>query len=106
MSRREQIEALLADDPDDSFLLYGLAMEYRKEGAHHEAIARFDQLVQQAPPYVPAFFMAGQMLAEAGRIDEARAWLRRGIEEANRQGNAHAAGEMAELLMTLGQLGE
>ncbi|UUO08776.1 hypothetical protein M4951_10785 [Blastopirellula sp. J2-11] len=106
MSRREQIEALLADEPNDSFLLYGLAMEYRKEGAHAEALARFDQLIQQTPPYVPAYFMAGQMLAEAGRANESRTWLRDGIEEAQRQGNAHAAGEMSELLMTLGQMGE
>jgi homoaconitase/3-isopropylmalate dehydratase large subunit len=36
------------------------------------------------------------------RIDEARATLREGIEEARRQGKAHAAGEMSELLMSLG----
>ncbi|TWT31460.1 hypothetical protein [Blastopirellula retiformator] len=106
MSRREQIEALLADDPNDAFLLYGLAMEYRKEGAYEEALDRFKLLVKQTPPYVPAFFMAGQMLAEADRANEARTWLREGIEEANRQGDAHAASEMSELLMTLGQLGE
>ncbi|MCC9604641.1 tetratricopeptide repeat protein [Blastopirellula sp. JC732] len=106
MSRREQIEALLADDPNDAFLLYGLAMEYRKEGAYDEALTRFDQLIQQSPPYVAAFFMAGQMLAEAGRVNDARTWLRNGIEEAQRQGNGHAASEMSELLMTLGQMGE
>ncbi|PQO44673.1 tetratricopeptide repeat protein [Blastopirellula marina] len=106
MSRREQIESLLADDPNDSFLLYGLAMEYRKEGAHEKALERFDQLIRQSPPYVPAYFMAGQMLAEAGQANDARSWLRDGIEEAQRQGNGHAAGEMSELLMTLGQMGE
>ncbi len=31
MSRREQIEAMLRDEPNDLFLRYGLAMEYRKE---------------------------------------------------------------------------
>ena len=31
-SRREKIEALLADDPNDSFLRYSLAMELDKEG--------------------------------------------------------------------------
>jgi hypothetical protein len=35
-------------------------------------------------------------------VDDARRVLREGIEEARRQGNAHAAGEMADLLMTLG----
>ena len=32
----------------------------------------------------------------------ARRILREGIDEARRQGKAHAAGEMAELLMSLG----
>jgi hypothetical protein len=36
------------------------------------------------------------------RIDEARTALRDGIEQARRQGNAHAAGEMSELLASLG----
>jgi hypothetical protein len=32
--------------------------------------------------------------------------LRTGIEEARRQNNQHAAGEMAEFLASLGSLGE
>jgi len=32
--------------------------------------------------------------------------LREGIEEARRQGNAHAAREMSELLMGIGENGE
>jgi hypothetical protein len=39
------------------------------------------------------------------RNDEAREALRRGIDEARRQGNTHAAGEMSELLASLGREG-
>jgi hypothetical protein len=46
--------------------------------------------------------MAGRQLVALGRIEEARRALREGIEEARRQGNTHAAGEMGELLMSLG----
>ena len=42
---------------------------------------------------------------EGYRIDEARSALRDGIEQARRQGNAHAAGEMSEFLASLGDLG-
>jgi hypothetical protein len=45
-------------------------------------------------------------LVRLERIDEARRWLREGIEAARQQGNAHAAGEMSELLASLGALGE
>jgi hypothetical protein len=46
--------------------------------------------------------MAAQQLARLERVAEARAVLRTGIEEARRQGNGHAAGEMSEFLAGLG----
>jgi hypothetical protein len=105
-SRRERIEAMLADEPGDAFLRYSLAMEFDKEGRNDESLSLLRTLGKDATPYVPAFFMAGQQLTRLGRIEEARAVLRDGIEEARRQGNAHAAGEMSEFLAGLGSLGE
>lgn len=106
MSRRAKIEAMLAESPDDTFLRYGLALELEKEGKHDSSLAELGRLMQADPPYVPAFFMAGQQFARLGRIDEARRALREGIEQARAQGNAHAAGEMSEFLAGLGRLGE
>jgi hypothetical protein len=102
MSRREKIEAMLADDPRDVFLRYSLAMELDKEGSHGASLARFAELIGDDPPYVPAFFMAGQQLARLGRLDEARGTIQRGIEAAAKQGDTHAASEMAEFLASLG----
>jgi predicted Zn-dependent protease len=106
MSRREKIEAMLQDDPTDTFLRYGLAMEYRSEGNHDASLAKLSELTKDETPYVPAYFMAAQQLADLGRIDEARSFLRDGIDEARRQGDGHAAAEMSELLSSLGELGE
>lgn len=102
MSRREKIEAMLADDPGDTFLRYSLAMELDKEGDHEASLAKFAELSRDNPPYVPAFFMAGQQLARLGRLDEARAILANGIEAAHVQNDMHAAGEMTEFLASLG----
>ena len=106
MSRREKIEAMLVDEPHDTFLRYSLAMELDKEGEHDASLAKLSELSADEPPYVPAFFMAGQQLTRLGRIDEARTFLRNGIEAARAQNNAHAAGEMSEYLAGLGELGE
>jgi tetratricopeptide (TPR) repeat protein len=106
MSRREKIEAMLIDEPGDTFLRYSLAMEYRSEGNHDASIAKLRELSVDRPPYVPAFFMAAQQLVDLGRIEEARTFLRDGIDEARRQGDSHAAAEMSELLASLGELGE
>jgi thioredoxin-like negative regulator of GroEL len=100
--RRQKIEAMLAELPDDRFLRYSLAMELQKEGRHDESLDRFRDLMAEDPPYVPAFFMSAKQLVELGRIAEARAALREGIEEARVQGDQHAASEMSDLLTALG----
>lgn len=102
-SRREKIETLLQDDPHDPFLRYSLALELDKEGRHDESLTGLAQLAAGVPPYIPAFFMAGQQLVRLGRIEEARTALRDGIEAARTAGDLHAAGEMGELLATLGR---
>jgi tetratricopeptide (TPR) repeat protein len=102
LSRREKIEAMLADDPGDTFLRYSLAMELDKEGNHDASLAKFTELTRDDPPYVPAFFMAAQQLTRLGRTDEARTILRHGIAAANAQNTHHAAGEMTEFLASLG----
>ena len=105
LSRRQKIEAMLADEPRDTFLRYSLALELEKEGDHAGSLERLGDLQRDEPPYVPAFFMAAQQLTRLSRIDEARATLRDGIEQARAQGNSHAAGEMSEFLASLGSLG-
>ena len=106
MNRIEKIEAMLAEDPGDSFLRYSLAMELRGQGEHEKSLARLNELISDDPPMVPAFFMAAQQLVELDRVDEARRHLRNGIDQARAQGDSHAAAEMSELLSSLGELGE
>jgi thioredoxin-like negative regulator of GroEL len=105
-SRRERIESMLAEDPLDDFLRYSLAMELRKEGNHSLSLEKLGELTRQAKPYVPAFFMAAQQLVDLQRVEEARTFLRQGIEQARQQNDQHAAAEMSEFLSQLGMLGE
>jgi len=100
-SRRAKIEAMLADEPEDTMLRYMLAMELAKEGAHDRSLELLAGLSQDDPPHVPSFFMAAQQLVQQDRLDEARTFLRDGIEAARQQGDAHAAGEMSEFLAGL-----
>ncbi len=102
-TRREKIEALLRDDPEDVFLRYSLALEMEAAGEWEPCLEILEDLARGTPPYVPALQMAGQFLAARGRAEEARRALREGIDAAREQGNTHAAGEMSELLMSLGE---
>ena len=100
-SRREKIEALLADDPNDAFLRYSLAMELDKEGQLEASAALFRGLMADSQPQVAAFFMLAQQLARQNQSLEAVGGLRAGIEQAEIQGDSHAAGEMREFLAGL-----
>ena len=100
-TRREQLEALLTEEPNDSFLRYGLAMEYVSQGDDAGAVLRFAELFAATPDYMPGYMQGGQALGRLGRVEEARETFRRGIAMAQQQGNHHAAEEMQEMLENL-----
>src|SRR5205823_14511599 len=99
-NRRQMLEEMLAETPDDPELHYALAMEDISAGDHETAIRRFRELIARHPdrPHVPAFLMAAQSLLKLNRTADAAAILREGVEAARKQNNQHAQGEMQGLL--------
>lgn len=99
----DAIEAMLADDPDDAFLRYGLAMEHASAGDDATCVTVLRDLIARttATPYVPAFLQAGQALVRLDRIEEACTVLRTGVDAARRAGDTHAQGEMQGLLESI-----
>lgn len=102
-ARMEQIEAMLAEEPDDAFLRYGLAMEHASQGDDAGCVAVLRDLIVRtaASPYIPAYLQAGQALVRLDKISEAATLLRDGIAAASRVATAdalHARGEMQGLL--------
>jgi predicted Zn-dependent protease len=98
--RRQMLEEMLAESPDDNELRYALAMEEVSAGDLEAAVRRFRELASLGPDksHVPAFLMAGQILQKLGRAGEAIAILRDGVEAAQKQNNMHALGEMQGML--------
>jgi len=92
------LKEILAQQPDDAFARYGLAMAYASEGDLTPALAEFDRLLEQHPDYTAGYFMAAQTLVKAERPAEAQERLREGIASAHRTGNQHALSEMQQLL--------
>lgn len=92
------LERLASSGTADSFALYGLAMEYRKEGRTEDALTAFQTLRDKDPDYLPMYLMAGQLLSEADRNAEARTWLEAGIALASRKGDTKAKSELMSAL--------
>ncbi len=100
-TRKQQIEEMLADDPNDPFLRYGLAMEYVGVGDDAAAVNCLQDLIAVAPDYVPAYQQLGQTLVRQGRTAEARLAMRQGVDAAQKAGNQHARDEMQGFLDNL-----
>lgn len=101
MSRREQLEQLLAAEPHDPFLRYGLAMCCASDGQDNIAQDHFRQLLRDHPDYVAGYFQWAQLLVRLDEPEQARPLLQTGISVAIRTGDRHAAGEMTEFLASL-----
>lgn len=98
MDRAATFRSFIARKPDDPFPRYGLAMELRARGDRPGAIAEFATLIERFPDYVPAYLLAGTTLADDGQLGAAADVLRRGLAAADRQGDSHAARELASAL--------
>ncbi len=93
---------LVNDNPNDAFARYGLAMEFSKANDVETAMQHFNRLVELHPDYAAGYFMAAQLLARVGRVDDAKNYLTNGIAAAARSNNDHARGEMEAMLAELG----
>lgn len=101
MTRKQQIEAMLAEEPQDVMLRYMLAMEHVSQSDDAGAVERFRELLAVDADYVPGYMQAGQALARLGRAEEARTTFRQGIAVARQKQDLHAAQEMEGMLAGL-----
>jgi tetratricopeptide (TPR) repeat protein len=101
MDRVAMLKEILAENPNDAFARYGLAIEYANAGDTATALREYEKIATANPEYVPAYQMAGQLLINLGRHADARAWFEKGIVAARRAGNKHAETEMQGMLDTL-----
>jgi thioredoxin-like negative regulator of GroEL len=101
--RRRMLEESLSEDPSDTFLRYGLAMQCLREGDVAEGRRRLLGLIADHPDdQIAAYQQLGQSYTETGEKESAFEILRTGIAKARSRGDLHAAAEMEGLLATLG----
>ena len=96
-TRREFLEEVVRNQPDDTFARYGLAMEL----ANSEptvAWIHFLYLLEHHPEYGATYHQAGTFLSKQGQLEEARRVLTTGLEVTARQGKQHAQAELQAAL--------
>jgi thioredoxin-like negative regulator of GroEL len=90
--RRIQLEASLAEDPGDTFLRYGLAVQCLREGDVGEGREQLLALItDHADDQVAAYQQLGQSYLETGETERAFDILRQGIAKARGSRDGRAA---------------
>jgi predicted Zn-dependent protease len=91
-SRIEVFEQMLAAEPENAMVLFGLAKEYEKAGRDEEMIAALNKYLRLHNDEGNAYGMLARACERVGKREEARRAYARGIEVAT----AHGHPSMAE----------
>jgi len=99
--RLTKLQGMLQKTPNDPFLLYGVALEYKKLGETGLAIEFLDRTIETDPGYCYAYFQKGQTYETMGDAHAARSAYEAGIAAAKQKGDAHAQSEIEGALSML-----
>jgi len=100
-TRLKQLEALAANDPDDPFIQYAIALEYVSNGRLEEAAETLEHLIVKAPNYSAGYHQAGRVYEQLDRLDDARRCYEKGVVVAEQEGDGKDRDEMQGALMML-----
>jgi predicted Zn-dependent protease len=101
LSRLQQIENMLKDEPDDSFLNYSLALEYVKINELKKAIEIIETLLKKDENYLGAYYQLGKLYEETQQPDKAITAYKKGITIAQQQTNKKAVSELNQALLLI-----
>ena len=100
-ARMGKLLSMLQKQPNDTFLLYGLAMEYKKADDAPSALSHLDRVLALDPGYCYAYHQKGLIYESQDDLESARRSYREGIAAATTKGDAHARDEIAAALQMI-----
>ena len=100
--RRLKLEASLAEDPADTFLRYGLAVQCLREGDVEEGRSTLLALIADHPDDRSRLISSSASRTSSRRAGRGPVRSSSGIAMARKRGDWHAAAEMEGLLSQVG----
>jgi len=97
-SRIEVFEQMLAGDPGNTAVLFGLAKEYEKAGDDHKLIDALERYLASADDEGNAYGMVARAYERTNQSDKARDAYARGVDAAMSHGHPGMAEEYRQLL--------
>ncbi len=99
--RLEQLQNMLENSPNDSFLLYAIAKEYEGLEQVSEALQKYQELTEIHPDYVGTYYHYAKLLEQEEETEKALAIYEKGMLIAKKIGDHHALGELSNARMNL-----
>jgi Tfp pilus assembly protein PilF len=96
--RMRQLQTMLQKEPNDTFLLYGLALEYKKSNDAAHAIEFLDRVLKLDAGYCYAYHQKGLAYESLGDVEAAKRTYREGMDAARKKGDEHARQEIEAAL--------
>ena len=97
-SRIEIFEQMLAGDPANTMIMFGLAKEYEKAGDDAKMIEQLERYLAAADDEGNAYGMLGRAYERAQQDEKARETYQRGIEVATAHGHPGMAEEYRQVI--------
>jgi len=96
-----QLQQMLQKEPNDTFLLYGLALEFKKANDAPHALEYLDRVISLDSGYCYAYHQKGLIHESTENLEAAKSAYRAGIEAAKKKGDNHARQEIEAALMMI-----
>jgi len=93
-NRIEILKGYLADDPDDVFSNYALALEYMNSGENNPAIEMLERILEKDEHYLAAYYQLGKLYEGMARMKDAKMIYQKGIRIALNQKNQRTLNEL------------
>ncbi len=95
--RLEQLRGMLAEEADDAFLRYAIALELKRAGKMEEAAHDLERLLKTDPKYIACYYQLALILIDLGRAEEAMHVCEAGSLQCITTGDRKARAELLEL---------
>ncbi len=92
--RVNKLETMIQEDPNDEFVMFALAQEYKKMGLSGKAIKWYNRLKAVNPTYIGLYYHLSAIYAELEEEANAIETYNTGIEIAQKLNDQHALSEL------------
>ena len=90
-NRIEVFKQMLASDPSNTMVMFGLAKEYEKAEQYEEVVSLLEKYLAEADDEGNAYGMLSTAYEKTGQSEKAKAALIKGIEVSNAHGHPSMA---------------